>query len=359
MGNGWLNSVPLLRLGVETKSQSVGEGRREVRRSVPDRSRRCTLLLAASLLGMTASWPFASYVASPSTMEGRQHQLTLAQIITPEDVIVGRTIDRAAVVLLTENRRLIRIDLAQSRVTSSRVQAADQDSLWGLGHAGHGELWTLLNRLTLAQISLDGRIVRRLTLGRPHVGLFSIGGLLVYQSLPRPDQPLLRLGVPGEEPRAAISSLKPRQQDAGLADMLAASLVMCGGTHGVELPCWLPDEVVLHLIGRDGSSRALRLSALAVPDGSESEMATHGTEAQPQPIWDAFVDGSSTWVLADARETAHSSFKSGRELLRFGPLGNPIGARPLSTPARLILDVQNGHVWLLLTSGVIERITMP
>jgi hypothetical protein len=343
MPNHWLTEVVVH--GPRTaRRRADEEGRQEVRRSVLSRHRRRALLVLTWLLAF--SWLSPASPPNP--------------VVAPEDLIVGRALDDDVVELLTESRRLIRIGLDDDEIAVVRLQVEDQDNIWGLARSRSGELWTLLNRQTLARISKQGVVERRIPLARSHIGLFSLNGSLVYQALPRPSQPLLSLGPPGDTGRAPITGFEARVRTANVPDMLIENLVMCGaGTAGV-LPCWFPDDVVLHLIGLNASSQRLDLPALAWSGHPDSQHpSVHGPEDAAQPIWDAYIDKTSLWVLSGLDQLSIPARKGGLRLIRFGVAGDLIAEKPLATPARLILGTRGKQVWLLLTSGSLEKVALP
>lgn len=276
--------------------------------------------------------------------------------VVRQEPIGGRVEDSGRrIVLLTNGNALVVIDLG-SRAASRVPLAVGDAHCWGLARLSDGSFWTVKNRRTLAEIDLEGRIVKQIPLTGPHLDLFSIGSELLYEqtgiSLPAP---VLRAGPPGPGGTSQWSDLMMRPFPGFTPGIrMALNVVNCGTGHHGTLPCWFPDEAAVALIDPLGRTRRVELSGLY----RVSPEALVASDAPPRPIRDVLVDEAGVmWVLSSGRPPDHSTDRPGGWVLaRYGPGGRAIDQRRLPEPVRAILRVENGRAIVLTGDGMVAEV---
>lgn len=264
--------------------------------------------------------------------------------------------DRGRVILLANGSALVIVDI-DAHVVSRVALQFKEAKCWGLARLTDGSLWTLKDRNTLAEIDVDGRLVRQIALTGPHLGLFSTGRELLYEqtgvSLPAP---VLRAGPPGPEgavPWGGVMMRPFAEFTPGIR--MALNVMKCGiGRHG-ELPCWFPDEPALSLIDAGGRSRRIELSGLY----RVSPEALVASEAPPRPVRDVVIDAEGVmWVLSSGRPPDRPTDSPGGWVIaRYTANGAAIDQRRLTEPVREILRADGTRAIVLTGTGMIAELT--
>jgi hypothetical protein len=277
--------------------------------------------------------------------------------VVNDEVIVGRAVAGNTVWLATSGDAMVRIDLVRHRWTRVLLHPLERNEhVWGLARTGTGAMWALVGRTTLGRVENDGSIRRRIELRQPHAGIYGIKRDLVFQILNLPLRvPALEAGPPGGERRRAWSAMHTRAlpQEARVASAL--SVVSCGSTSGVLMPCWFPDQSSLTLTDDSGSSRELTLEGLSslarqVPPGSGSARPT---------IHDVFVSADDgVWVLGagESRGAAVGARTGGWLLARYDLRGRLFRRMQLPEPARVLLTAYGETSYVLSWSGHVVEV---
>jgi len=311
---------------------------------------RVTLGLALAALG--------EFACSDSAAPGRPEPPTElpGSAVQATELIVGRAAVGDRVFLLTDSSQLVTVAAPRMRVTRARVVGLEEgESLWGLGALGDGSLWTLTTRTTLAQVSAEGAILRRIRLEQPHLGLYGWNDRLIYQSVDLdPPSPALACGPPGNGERAACGSLRTRRFAVPRAENWLLDLVACGASRGESLPCWFRDEASIDRVARDGGGERWRLAGVDEPDRA----AIVAADTVAHPIWDAYIarDGN-LWVLLTDTRTPQA--REGKELARYAGDGRLVARVTLPQAARLILWATGDVCTLLGRPGGFARVRLP
>lgn len=321
------------------------------------RLRRCTVGLAiCAIVGMTAmACGGEQALDSPPTRIG--HPAGSASGIAVGDVVIGRAAAGARVWLLTLARNLIAIDIERGVAAQVAVRGVPPvDNLWGLARLDDGALWTLVGRHGLGQLMEDGRLVRRIDLRTPHLGLFASGGDLLYQVFEvDPPAPALTAGPPGESNRRAWGVLHTRVFDRPRAETMALNLVSCGlGERGL-LPCWLPGQASIALTDQNGAGRVTQLAGVAPQAPDEILMSS----SPARSVRDVYaLHNGDVWVLsstvADAAAVSPgAAYELRWWLKRFSPAGQLREVVTVPEPARLILGRSGRSLVLLTAAGTV------
>jgi hypothetical protein len=231
------------------------------------------------------------------------------------------------------------------------------DTVRNLAKLHDSSLWTLLDRTTLGEIADDGRIVRRIRLEKPHLGVFGFGGQLVYQTGGDPvPSPALLAAPPGSQSRSIVGSLRTKPFGLGRAEDWGLNLAVCGSGFSDGIPCWLATEAVVDLLIANGTSQRWELVDLVEPVA-----APVNVDDPPQPIRDAYLMARETLLVLG---TAGGPQQSGRpkvgwRLWSFTSKGTKAAVRPLDQPARRILGVRDDLCFLLSVSGAVIVVGVP
>jgi hypothetical protein len=274
----------------------------------------------------------------------------------PREVIGGRADDGQHQVWLLAGDAIVRIDLTARTATRASIALPKGNSCWGLARLADGTLWTIRGRRTLAQVGVDGRIVREVVLAEPHFGLYARGDRLVYQPARfLPSGTLLFAGVPGDAHPAAWSGIEPRRFPAlARASAAALNMVACGPTRSTEQPCWFPDDTSVALIGPSGQTRRVALSGLT----RVAPEVLLATDNPARPLRDVFVDERGTiWVLSSGTPPPGAEDQPGGWLLaEYTSGGTLVRIRRLTEPVRLILDVRREGLVVLSGAGMVAKL---
>ena len=145
---------------------------------------------------------------------------------------MGRVSLQSHAWVLTGGNALIELDLEQATHVRSTLTPLESDEhVWGLASTGDGTFWTLAGRTVLAQVTDLGRVVRRVALAQPHVGVFAAGPELLYQVMDfQPPADALAVGPPGVSARRPWGQIRTRALPLSRASVAALNLVSCGPT---------------------------------------------------------------------------------------------------------------------------------
>jgi hypothetical protein len=273
-----------------------------------------------------------------------------------DELIVGDVVSGSTVWLATGADALVRVDLDGRR--SARLQLRPLgagEHVWGLASDGMGAMWTLVGRTVLAQVSEQGEIVRRVTLGQPHVGLFGAHRELLYQVMNfHPPVEALTAGPPGGA-RRTWGSMRTRSLPLARGAVAALNLVSCGSSQGALIPCWFPDQAAVTLTDLSGVSREVALDGLPVV-APEVLLAA---ENPRRPVRDAFVSASSdVWVLGSGEPPRKEDIErpGGWLLARYDADGRLLRRMQLPEPARVILSATRDTCLLLSWNGLVVEV---
>jgi hypothetical protein len=273
------------------------------------------------------------------------------------ELIVGRVSAESRAWVLTGGNALVLLDLEKRTHVRSTLSPLEGDEhVWGLASTGDGTFWTLAGRTVLAQFQDDGRVVRRVALAQPHVGVFGVGQELLYQVMDfQPPADALMAGLPGATTRRPWGGLKTRALPLSRTSVAALNLVSCGPSGNALVPCWFPDQAAVTLVDADGSSREVQLEALPIV-APEVLLASDNPR---RPIRDALVgpDGS-LWVLGSGTPppTEQSSRPGGWLLNRYDGAGRLRSRIVLPEPARLLLQADDDRCTLIAWDGRVVEV---
>ena len=299
--------------------------------------RRFILTLVVVLTGWTAS-SVASDLAT---------QAVSAPRLVDDTLIVGRAACGDATWLLTNAPALVKVSLGLRAVSVTPVRGfRPEDRPWGLACLLNHEIWTLAAAGTLARLSPEGKIVERLPLDGPQLGIYGAGDRLLLQPPPRrADVALLAVGLPRRltdlRPWPGVLARRPATREAALT----ANLLNCGIGADAYVPCWFVSDRRVTI--SDGSiahthSVELRFSrTLQVDEGA--------------PISDAALAGASRmWVLTTSRGGLNGHPVGGR-LTRSNRRGDDEGHVDLHPEARVIVSATDkACVYLSSGGGLVE-----
>jgi hypothetical protein len=301
----------------------------------------CSILL--TLLAVLTGWT-ASSVANNLT----------AQAVSPprlvdDSLIVGRAVCGDATWLFTEAPALVKVRVGLRAVSVTRVRGfRPEDQPWGLACLPHNELWTLAAAGTLARLSPDGRVVERLLLDEPRLGIYGAGDRLLLQQPPRRvGMPLLAAGLPRR-----LSDLRPwpgllAQRSATPEAALTTNLLNCGVGADGYVPCWFVRERRVTL--SDGSTSRTHSLELRFSNASVVNDAA--------PIRDIALFGTTRmWVLTASRAGLNGRLIGGR-LTRSNRHGDDEGHIDLRPEARVILSATDKACVYLSSNGELVEVT--
>jgi hypothetical protein len=262
-------------------------------------------------------------------------------------VVSGRT-----AWIATEGDALVRVDLDRGSYTRRSLHPlGDGEHIWGLATTGRDEMWTLLDRGTLAGFAEDGTIQRRISLAEPHVGVFGSGRELLYQVMNfEPPVDALTTGPPGTTRRRPWGGMRTRALPLTRGAVAALNLVSCGATAGRSIPCWFPDQAAVTLTDASGASRDIPLEGLPVVP-PEILLASDNPR---RPVRDVFVSRSDDlWVLESGEPPGADvqGRPGGWALARYDAAGRLFRRVRLPEPARLLLGVTGDRCLLLSWDG--------
>ncbi len=277
--------------------------------------------------------------------------------VVNDEIVVGRAVAGNTVWLATGRDAMVRIDLVRHRWSRVRLHPLlRNEHVWGLARTGSGEMWALIGRTTLARLDNDGIVGRRITLRKPHAGIFATKRDLVFQILSLPSHvPALEAGPPGGERRRVWSTMRTRAPSRAARVISALNLVSCGSTGGVVVPCWFPDQPALTLIDDSGSSRELFLEGLT---GLARQVQPGSGSARPT-IHDVFVSADdAVWVLGagEAPGVEIGARAGGWLLARYDLDGRLFRRMHLSEPVRLLLTAYGEACLALSWSGHVVEV---
>lgn len=243
--------------------------------------------------------------------------------VTPAEVIVGRALTRAGIVMLTDRNVLVRID-REGRVFRTRLEKPPA-KLWGLGSQG-GELFTVAGFIDLVRVSTSGTLEKTARYPNPIANLVDTETAFAAQlAVDVPGSPLLmttdaaaRLSaLPGVD-RHALGL--PRAEE-GVLHLLACSVPP-------RAVCWLPgsDEVL--------ALEAGRLRPVARLEHVE-RIAPAAVLSQPtrRAIHDALELADGNFLVL-----ARAAGSSRPRLVVHDPLGRALRVIPTHRPLRILLD---------------------
>ncbi len=306
---------------------------------------RIALLLAVSV------WSSNCQAVRSTSASTQAWQVLFGPLLTNE-LIVGHVVLGSSAWVMTSADALIRVNLAtRTHVRTIVGPLAAAEHVWGLAAGEGNELWTLVGRSVLARVAGDGRVVERVNLTDPHVGVFGAGKQLVYQVMSfTPPADALVTGRPGGAERVPWSRMRTRELPLARTAVAALNLVSCGSTATGTVPCWFPDQAAVTLTDPSGASREIALEGLPVV-APEVLLAS---ENPRRPVRDAFVsETGAVWVLGSGEPPARDEpARSGGWLLaRYDPSGRIVSRTRLQEPARIILGVRNDRCLLLAWNG--------
>jgi hypothetical protein len=304
--------------------------------------RNATAFLVAALAGCTVS-------ADAGSLKVQALSTSLA---IDRQVIVGRARCAGVTWLLTDAPALARISVGERMASSSPVRGLRQDDkLWGLACLADSELWTLAAHDALARLAPDGRVVERVRLDRPRLGIYGAGERLLLQHPPSGvGKPLLSTGLP-RQPSSFVQWPVPLAQRSSSREAeISTNLVSCGIGVAGFVPCWLANQ-----------------SLIAISDGSPSHTSVQelsfvraGAIDEAVPIWDVALAGTSrAWVLASARGGGPDGRRVGGRLTRSTRRGADTGFADLTPGARLIISATDDRCVLLSSAGELIEVTAP
>jgi hypothetical protein len=277
--------------------------------------------------------------------------------VIANELIVGRVVSGGTAWIATGGDALVRVDLRRGSYTRSALHPlGDGEHIWGLASTGRDEMWTLLDRGTLARFAEDGTIHRRIALAEPHVGVFGSGRELLYQVMNfEPPADALTTGPPGGAERRPWSGMRTRALPLARAAVAALNLVSCGATAGRSIPCWFPSQAAVTLADASGASHEILLEGLPVV-APEILLASANP---PRPVRDVFVsDREDLWVLGSGEPpgTNVATRPGGWMLARYDARGRLFRRVQLPEPARLLLGVTGDRCLLLSWEGRVVEV---
>ncbi|MBM3777240.1 MAG: hypothetical protein FJW23_03235 [Acidimicrobiia bacterium] len=267
-----------------------------------------------------------------------------------QEHVVGRVRQAGVVRLLTARRRIVTIDIrARTSSATPLIGLDDEVEFGGIAVGLDGTLLVLAGWRSLLRVGVDGTVGGREQLRGLAVGLHSGPMGPLFQPLDfAADGPAL-MALEGSEPRAWGRLRVIAGQGAG-ALRLAQSLISCSVPNDDEVACWLAnsDEVE---VGRSGGDVHL----VRIP-GLESWRAA-GPEAfarHPRRIIrDVWLEGTHLWVLGPVDSPAQASLPGERGLWKLSRTGDVLSQVVLPVPARLLLGVDEGRVFVLSATGAV------
>ena len=275
--------------------------------------------------------------------------------VIANEVIAGRADDEAEKTwLVIGERTLVTIDVKTSSAERHPLQVGDA-ACWGLARLADGSLWTLKGHSSAIRISGTGEVLKEVSLGSPHFGIFAAGDRLVVQPADfQPPAPLLFATRIGEAIRVPWSGLRSRSFNLARASVAALNMLTCGVGRREERPCWFPDEAALAMVRGDGGVRRIALDGLAIVP--PEVLLTSDNPARP--IRDAYADQEGTiWILSSGRAPAGAEDQPGGWVLaRYSAGGVRLGVRRLKESARLILRAGSGRAVVLTGKGMVAEV---
>jgi len=268
-----------------------------------------------------------------------------------QDVIVGRAHCSGETWLLTDQPSLTRVSADSLTVSSVPLRGLrDGEKPWGLACLPESALWTLVTPQALARLTSDGRVVERIRLDRPRLGIYTAGERILLQQAPTGiGRSLLAAGPPGKLSAFVFWPALVGQPATTLDQELRANLVNCGIGVAAYVPCWLAGQPRLAI--SDGTAAHTTLQELSFVRAGPVDLAA--------PIWDVALTGSSrVWVLASARAGSEGRRAGGR-LTKSTRRGADEGFIDLNPSARLILWAADDRCVLLAATGQLLEISAP
>ena len=306
--------------------------------------RQLTLTLLVALTGWTAP-------SVANNLDNLTGQAVSAPRLVDDSLIVGRAACGDATWLFTDAPALIKVSVGLRAVSVTPVRGfRPEDRPWGLACLPHNELWTLAAFGTLARLSPAGRVVERLLLDGPQLGIYGAGDRLLLQQPPRRvGMPLLAFGPPRQ-----LSGLRPwpgmlARRSATREAELTTNLLNCGVGADAYVPCWFVND--RRVTVSDGSivhtnSPELRFGRASPVD-----------EAEATPIVDVALAGATRmWVLTISRGGQNGRPIGGR-LTKSNRHGDDEGHIDLHPEARVILSATDKACVYLSSSGGLVEVT--
>ena len=257
-----------------------------------------------------------------------------------DSLIVGRAACGAATWLLTDQRQLVGVSVANLSVVVHTVAGLNvSDRPWGLACLADSSMWTLAAPRQLARVGIDGVVRERVAATLPRVGIFAAGDRLLVQQFPIAAGAPVLVSTPPREPQQIRAwpglvgrFAGPREQQ------IARNLVNCGIGSGGSLPCWFTDEN--RVVISDGA-RVRTIESPELPPPLDRGM----------PIWDfALSRGGVQWLLATADPLERRSARGGKRLYRTTAAGLRTSI-DLPAAVRVILKVTDTECVVLTAAG--------
>jgi hypothetical protein len=265
-------------------------------------------------------------------------------------IIAGRATCGLRTWLLTDSPELIAVAARpQGAIVVSRVpvqQLRSNERPWGLACLADGTLWTMADGHELAQVSDEGRIVRRVTLPQPRLGLFSVGDRFLSQDLPMEiGQPVLALSSPAEPGKRWASPGLLARKGRSHEENLTRNLVTCGLGGDAGLPCWFVGEARI---------------VVSTPRGAHDVSLDHLSSLfldPTLPIWDVALVPSGMWVLVTGRQSDDGHHVASR-LLRVDGRFQVTASLDLQRSARMLVAAAASRCVLLLSDDRLVEVEL-
>lgn len=304
--------------------------------------------------------PFTPACAGGPPSTGDVHQTASpAPGLSPDERITGRAGGSHTVTILTDRSRLLHYGRDGGEPREAEISGLRHDEqLWGLARLDDGSLWTLVGRRMLARVSPAGRIDRRIELSRPILNVFGWRrGLVFHEATPKAGGSVLTIRnvdeLVAETGEVPFGRLRVRDH-ATRVERLAFSLVLCGSSAGVALPCWFTHALGVDLARPAEQDAIVPLEGLGLQPPRELTIGDLETRG---PIRDVYLDAAGAlWVLASRvwGDTAISAL----QVARYTTAGRLTGRIDLDLGARLILGTRGDTCVLLTRTGSVREVRL-
>jgi hypothetical protein len=268
-----------------------------------------------------------------------------------QNVIVGRARCSYETWLLTDQPTLTRMSMDSLTVSSVPLRGLRAgEKPWGLACLPERELWTLVTHQDLARLTPDGRVVERVHLDHPRLGLYTAGARILLQHAPAgTGGPLLAAGLPRKPSAFAHWPALVGQPATTQDQQVRANLVNCGIGVAAYVPCWLAGQPRLAI--SDGTVAHTKVQELSFVRAGPVDPAA--------PIWDvALTESWRVWVLASA-QAGSDGRRAGGRLTKSNRQGTGEGFIDLNPSARLILWAEDDRCVLLSATGQLLEVFSP
>jgi len=258
--------------------------------------------------------------------------------------------DGQALMLLTNERRIVAIDLSRRRARRLPLAGLESDDkLAGLGRSADGSLWTLAGWSTLLRLTETGTVVER---RRMHVGLTGLHSgfeRLLYQPLTFAGGAAALVTIDGDGEPIGWGALTVRDGAEQGPIRLAQSFVSCGVAVADRMPCWLSNASSVEIEGRRAVDSVVPIPALAPWVATDATAFAQNPHRVIRDVW--LAQTNEMWLLVRASATDVPDRQGERGLWRVDMNGDVRERRVLNRRARALLGVDSRRVWVLTAEG--------